>query len=119
MSEHFSDTLPVHAMLKRRLPRAPSTRFNSRKVSVGGTRLSDLAQLTCKIPDGLILPKAARRPGSALADATLQGPLHDGHALLDHPADGAGQRIRQQVRDPDDPAAPLAIGEDLERRVVM
>jgi len=49
----------------------------------------------------------------------LQRLLHEGHPLLDHPADGVRDPVRPQVGDPDDAAAALAFGEDLDRRVVV
>src|SRR5258707_2219217 len=54
--------------------------------------------------------------GTALS---LQRLLHRAQALLDHRRDGAGDLAGQQVGDPDDAAAPIAVVEDLHRRVVV
>src|SRR5437660_11139555 len=54
--------------------------------------------------------------GTALS---LQRLLHRAQALLDHRRDGAGDLVGQQVGDPDDAAAPIAVDEDMHRRVVV
>src|SRR5215468_8060103 len=60
-----------------------------------------------------VIPLSFRSRASRAVARALEGLLHNGHTLLDQAIDRAGQAIRQEVRDPDHPAAPVALGEDL------
>src|SRR5215470_726892 len=54
-----------------------------------------------------------------VSSAALEVLLHGLHALLDAPAHVLGELAGQDVRDPHRPAAPTALGEDLQRCIVM
>ncbi len=69
-----------------------------------------------------IMPRAAQNTGSeSLAAnranvgwrARFQGPFDDADSLIHELADGGREVVWQHVGDPDEPAASVAVGEDL------